>query len=38
LNNNGNLPGDIPSDLIGRFEEFIRNIYWFPVNNRLHVS
>lgn len=27
LNNNGNLPGDIPSDLVGRFEEFIRNIY-----------
>ena len=27
LNNNGNLPGEIPSDLVGRFEEFIRNIY-----------
>ena len=27
LNNNGNLPGDIPSDLVGRFEEFIKNLY-----------
>ena len=27
LNDKGNLPGEIPSDLVGRFEEFIRNIY-----------
>ena len=27
LNNKGNLPGEIPSDLVGRFDEFIKNIY-----------
>ena len=27
LNDNDNLSGEIPSDLVGRFDEFIKNIY-----------
>lgn len=27
LNDKDNLPGEIPSDLVGKFEEFIKNIY-----------